>query len=59
MLFVKFVTLKNSIILWVVIGPNFEKEINHRIQLIWAAFEKMCDIFSSEIPQCLITKECF
>ncbi|XP_052737833.1 putative uncharacterized transposon-derived protein F52C9.6 isoform X1 [Bicyclus anynana] len=35
---------------------NFEKEVNRRIQLGWAAFGKLRDIFSSEIPQCLKTK---
>ncbi|CAH2265287.1 jg19802 [Pararge aegeria aegeria] len=35
---------------------NFEKEVNRRIQLGWAAFGKLRAIFSSEIPQCLKTK---
>ena len=35
---------------------NFEKEVNRRIQLGWAAFGKLRDIFSSKIPQCLKTK---
>ncbi|CAH2234461.1 jg17763 [Pararge aegeria aegeria] len=37
-------------------GSNFEKEVNRRIQLGWAAFGKLRDIFSSKIPQCLKTK---
>ncbi|KAL0832165.1 hypothetical protein ABMA28_001622 [Loxostege sticticalis] len=35
---------------------NFEKEVNRRIQLGWAAFGKLRNIFSSKIPQCLKTK---
>ncbi|CAH2226448.1 jg9740 [Pararge aegeria aegeria] len=35
---------------------NSEKEVNRRIQLGWAAFGKLRDIFSSKIPQCLKTK---
>ena len=35
---------------------NFEKEINRRIRLAWAAFGKLSRIFSSRIPQCLKTK---
>ncbi|PZC71609.1 hypothetical protein B5X24_HaOG212887 [Helicoverpa armigera] len=35
---------------------NFEKEVNRRIQLGWAAFGKLRNIFSSDIPQCLKTK---
>ena len=35
---------------------NFEKEVNRRIQLGWAAFGKLREIFSSKIPQCLKTK---
>ncbi|CAG9565546.1 unnamed protein product [Danaus chrysippus] len=35
---------------------NFEKEVNRRIQLGWAAFGKLRRIFSSRIPQCLKTK---
>ena len=35
---------------------NFEKEVNRRIQLGWAAFGKLRNIFSSQIPQCLKTK---
>ncbi len=35
---------------------NFEKEVNHRIQLGWAAFGKLRNILTSEIPQCLKTK---
>ncbi|CAH2243454.1 jg9370 [Pararge aegeria aegeria] len=35
---------------------NSEKEVNRRIQVGWAAFGKLCDIFSSKIPQCLKTK---
>ncbi|XP_046961292.1 uncharacterized protein LOC124530962 [Vanessa cardui] len=35
---------------------NFEKEVNRRIQLGWAAFGKPRKIFSSHIPQCLKTK---
>ncbi|CAH2268029.1 jg10217 [Pararge aegeria aegeria] len=34
---------------------NFEKEVNRRIQLGWAAFGKLSDIFSSKIPECLKT----
>ena len=35
---------------------NFEKEINRRIRLGWAAFRKLHGIFSSNLPQCLKTK---
>ena len=35
---------------------NFEKEINRRIQLGWAAFGKLCRILLFRIPQCLETK---
>ncbi|CAH2266632.1 jg19819 [Pararge aegeria aegeria] len=35
---------------------HFEKEVNRRIQLGWAAFGKLRAIFSSKIPQCLKTK---
>lgn len=35
---------------------NFEKEVNRRIRLGWAAFGKLRNIFSSHIPQCLKTK---
>nr|XP_026485065.1 uncharacterized protein LOC113392732 [Vanessa tameamea] len=35
---------------------NFEKEVNRRIQLGWAAFGKLRKIFSSHIPQCLKIK---
>ena len=35
---------------------NFEKEVARRIQLGWAAFGKLRDIFSSRIPQCLKTR---
>ena len=35
---------------------NFEKEVNRRIQLGWAAFGKLRNVFSSKIPQCLKTK---
>ncbi|CAH2236091.1 jg4788 [Pararge aegeria aegeria] len=35
---------------------SFEKEVNRRIQLGWAAFGKLRNIFSSKIPQCLKTK---
>ncbi len=35
---------------------NFEKEVNRRIQLGWAAFGKLRNIFSSNLPQCLKTK---
>ncbi|CAH2261859.1 jg25444 [Pararge aegeria aegeria] len=35
---------------------KFAKEIHRRIQLGWAIFGKLRDIFSSEIPQCLKTK---
>ncbi|XP_028175804.1 uncharacterized protein LOC114364024 [Ostrinia furnacalis] len=35
---------------------NFEKEVNRRIQLGWAAFGKLREILTSEIPQCLKTK---
>ena len=35
---------------------NFEKEVARRIQLGWAAFGKLRDIFSSKIPQCLKTR---
>ncbi|CAH2269433.1 jg11741 [Pararge aegeria aegeria] len=37
---------------------NFEKEVNRRILLGWAAFGKLRDIFSSKIPQCLKTRAC-
>lgn len=30
---------------------NFEKEVNRRIQLGWAAFGKLRRVFSSKIPQ--------
>ncbi|CAH2222158.1 jg26044 [Pararge aegeria aegeria] len=33
-----------------------EKEVNRRIQIGWAAFGKLRNIFSSKIPQCLKTK---
>ncbi|KAI8431237.1 hypothetical protein MSG28_001274 [Choristoneura fumiferana] len=32
---------------------NFDKEVARRIQLGWAAFGKLRDVFSSNIPQCL------
>ena len=35
---------------------NFEKEVNRRIQLGWAAFGKLRHIFSSQLPQSLKTK---
>lgn len=35
---------------------NFEKELSRRIQLGWAAFGKLRQVFSSPIPQCLKTK---
>lgn len=35
---------------------NFDKEVARRIQLGWAAFGKLRDIFSSKIPQCLKTQ---
>nr|ADI61810.1 endonuclease-reverse transcriptase [Bombyx mori] len=35
---------------------NFEKEVTRRIQLGWAAFGKLRQVFSSPIPQCLKTK---
>lgn len=35
---------------------NFENEVNRRIQLGWAAFGKLRNIFSSKIPQCLKTR---
>ncbi|PZC74016.1 hypothetical protein B5X24_HaOG208430 [Helicoverpa armigera] len=35
---------------------NFEKEVNRRIQLGWAAFGKLRNVFSSDIPQYLKTK---
>ncbi|KAJ0183167.1 hypothetical protein K1T71_001143 [Dendrolimus kikuchii] len=35
---------------------NFEGEANRRIQLGWAAFGKLRQVFSSTIPQCLKTK---
>ncbi|KAJ0171013.1 hypothetical protein K1T71_013212 [Dendrolimus kikuchii] len=35
---------------------NFEGEANKRIQLGWAAFSKLRQVFSSTIPQCLKTK---
>ena len=35
---------------------NFEKEVNRRIRLGWAAFGKLRGIFSSNLPQCLKTK---
>ncbi|CAB3231006.1 unnamed protein product [Arctia plantaginis] len=37
---------------------NFEKEVNRRIRLGWAAFGKLRNVFTSKIPQCLKTK-CF
>ena len=35
---------------------NFKKEVNRRIQLGWAAFGKLRNVFSSKIPQCLKSK---
>ena len=35
---------------------NFEKEVNRRTQLGWAAFGKLRSFFSSKIPQSLKTK---
>ncbi|KAI8440939.1 hypothetical protein MSG28_009236 [Choristoneura fumiferana] len=35
---------------------NFDKEVARRIQLGWAAFGKLRDVFSSNIPQCLKTR---
>ncbi|RVE40202.1 hypothetical protein evm_015148 [Chilo suppressalis] len=35
---------------------NFEREVNRRIQLGWAAFRKLRQVFSSPIPQCLKSK---
>ncbi|RVE40262.1 hypothetical protein evm_015088, partial [Chilo suppressalis] len=35
---------------------NFEREANRRIQLGWAAFRKLREVFSSPIPQCLKSK---
>ncbi|XP_062528975.1 citron rho-interacting kinase isoform X4 [Bombyx mori] len=35
---------------------NFEREVSRRIQLGWAAFGKLHNVFSSKIPQCLKTK---
>lgn len=35
---------------------NFERESNRRIQLGWAAFRKLRQVFSSPIPQCLKSK---
>ena len=35
---------------------NFEREANRRIQLGWAAFGKLRQVFLSSIPQCLTTK---
>jgi endonuclease/exonuclease/phosphatase family metal-dependent hydrolase len=35
---------------------NFEKEVNRRIRLGWAAFGRLRHIFSSNIPQCLKTR---
>ncbi|RVE46970.1 hypothetical protein evm_008354 [Chilo suppressalis] len=35
---------------------NFEREANRRIQLGWAAFHKLRQVFSSPIPQCLKSK---
>ncbi|KAG6440870.1 hypothetical protein O3G_MSEX001526 [Manduca sexta] len=35
---------------------NFEREVNRRIQLGWAAFGKLRNVFSSKIPQCLKSK---
>lgn len=35
---------------------NFEKEVNRRIQLGWAAFGKLRSLFVSKIPQSLKTK---
>ena len=35
---------------------NFEKEVSCRIQLGWAAFGKLRNVFSSKIPQCLKSK---
>ena len=35
---------------------DFQKEANRRIQLGWAAFGKLRNVFSSDIPQCLKSK---
>ncbi|CAH2093419.1 unnamed protein product [Euphydryas editha] len=35
---------------------NFEREVNRRIQLGWAAFGKLKNVYSSDIPQCLKSK---
>ena len=35
---------------------NFEKEISRRIQLGWAAYGKLRNIFASRLPKCLKTK---
>jgi hypothetical protein len=35
---------------------NFQKEVNRRIQLGWAAFGKLRSIFSAHLPVCLKTK---
>ncbi len=35
---------------------NFEREASRRIQLGWAAFGKLRQVFTSTIPQCLKTK---
>lgn len=35
---------------------NFQKEVDRRIQLGWAAFGKLRSIFSAHLPQCLKTK---
>jgi hypothetical protein len=37
---------------------NFQKEVNRRIQLGWAAFGKLRSIFSAHLAQCLKTKVC-
>ncbi|CAH2217628.1 jg23289 [Pararge aegeria aegeria] len=39
-------------------NKNFKKEVNRPIQLGWAAFGKLRDISSSNIPQCLKTRIC-
>jgi hypothetical protein len=46
-----------GIYLWTQLGKsNFQKEVNRRIQLGWAAFGKLRSIFSAHLPQCLKTK---
>jgi hypothetical protein len=35
---------------------DFQKDVNRRIQLGWAAFGKLRNIFSAHLPQCLKTK---